>query len=131
MRSRNVFVFVLAAAALSASVLVACSNTGADTTVYGPPDAGRPAAVYCIRDLDCQIDGGPQICGFPIAEGCAARGVCIDFAPGAQKCDPRTKTYCGCSQGSVNACGVQSGYVQGGPTNGKVATLVDGAPSCN
>lgn len=122
---RSLFVF-----ALVACFVVACSNSGIDTTVYGPPDAGKPAADYCIRDLDCQIDGGAQICGFPIADGCAARGICVDFVKGADKCDPSTRTYCGCNQGTVNACGVQSGYVQGGPTNGNAATLLDGSPSC-
>ncbi len=131
MVSRSIFVFALAAAAVGASFVVACSSSGIDTTKYGPPDAGKPAAVYCIRDLDCQIDGGPQICGFPIDDGCAARGVCVDLLQGVGKCDTQSTTYCGCDLGAVTSCAVQDGYVRGGPTNGNKPVDVDGSPSCN
>jgi len=124
-------------AAIAASVVVggvfaiACSASS-DNTVYGPPDAGQPDANYCITDQDCpSVDGGDQACGYPIADTCQARGLCVEFFPTAQKC-ATTNKYCGCNGDIVSSCAIADGYVGGGPTNGQHPTaLADGGVGCN
>lgn len=128
MTSRAFLVLALAAAAAGASFVAACSSDDVDNTVYQPPDSGPVTTYYCIRDLDCQEDGGTQVCGFSIAEGCASRGVCVDIVGGAQKCDTSNQTYCGCAGGeaTVTSCALaQKGYVRGGPTDGTQAVRED------
>lgn len=125
---RILFIAGAGAAAAAAALVAACSSSSVDNTVYGPPDAGKPDAVYCVVDNDCPPVGDQhRACGFPIADGCTARGVCVDFTSGP--CS-QSAPLCGCNGELVTTCGVQSGYVKGGPTNGATPTDVDGSAKC-
>lgn len=114
--------------------MFACgSSDDTDNTQYGPPDAGQPDADYCVSDFDCPPDdaGNQLACGFPIADGCEARGVCVAVSPTAQSCGPGN--YCGCNGGLVTTCPLtDTSYVRVGPTNGnKPTSLSDGGAGCN
>ena len=124
---KNPFViFAIASPFAAALVVAACSSSsGIDTTEYGPPDAGQPDAAYCILDTDCPTSS--QACGFPTADKCSARGVCVPVTAGAS-CTT-TSTVCGCEKDLVDTCGMPSGYVRGGPANGASPTGGDAA-SC-
>ena len=118
-------VFVLAGVASCGALFVACGSSGDDNTVYGPPDAGKPDADYCVVDNDCPPNSGAsQACGFPIADTCEARGICVAVGATAQSCP--APNFCGCNGDLVTSCAVPSGYVRGGPTDGKTPTIGDG-----
>ena len=120
--------FAIVSALASSFFFFSCSSSsGIDTTEYGPPDAGKPDAVYCVADPDCRVDGGTQSCGFPIAQACEARGVCVDST--SSTCS-QNAPMCGCNGDTVTTCGAPSGYVIGGPTNGKTPTDFDGSARC-
>jgi hypothetical protein len=122
--------FAVIVASCGGGFVFACSASS-DNTVYGPPDAGKPDANYCVVDMDCPpTANGDQACGFPIADACQARGVCVDVKPGAGKCT--APNYCGCNGDLVNTCPIAAaGYVRGGPTNGQAPTAFpDGGTGC-
>ncbi|MGH7281407.1 MAG: hypothetical protein ACRELY_07795 [Polyangiaceae bacterium] len=122
------WIFAVGSVALASFVVVACSSSsGVDTTEYGPPDAGKPDAVYCVADPDCQVDGGTQKCGFPISDSCEARGVCVPVTGGPCA---QSAPMCGCNGDTVTTCGAPDGYVTEGPTNGQTPTSVDGSLHC-
>lgn len=126
--------FMAGAISCAAAFAIACGPSDDDNTVYGPPDAGKPDADYCVSDIDCPPDNSHDesfACGFPIADACEARGICIAVSAGSAKC-PSTPNYCGCDGNLVTTCplGV-GGYVRGGPTNGKTPTTsADGGVQC-
>jgi hypothetical protein len=123
---------IFLAGALSAAGFVGACGSSDDNTTYGPPDAGKPDADYCVSDVDCPPDnGGDQFaCGFPIADACEARGVCVAVNPTAARCP--TPNLCGCDGNLVGTCPISvPGYVRGGPTNGKSPTIgADGGAQC-
>ena len=119
-------IFAFALPVFASLVVAACSSSsGIDTTEYKPPDAGQPDASYCLLDNDCPT--ASQACGFPVADKCGARGVCVPVTAGAS-CSIATKV-CGCEKDLVDTCGMPSGYVRGGPANGASPTGGDAA-SC-
>jgi hypothetical protein len=128
-------VFFFAAAISGAAFFAAAcgSSDDDDNTVYGPPDAGQPDADYCVSDLDCPPDdaGNQLACGFPIADTCEARGVCVITITTEMKCGPGN--YCGCDGELVTTCPLaDTTYVRGGPTNGKAPTTsADGGAQCS
>ena len=127
------FWFAGAALACAGALAVACGpSDDDDNTVYGPPDAGNtPDADYCLSDIDCPPDdaGNQFACGFPIADTCEARGVCVAVAANANCPAP---SLCGCDGNLVGTCPItDTGYMRGGPTNGKSPTaLADGGVGC-
>jgi hypothetical protein len=131
---RSIFFFAGVAACAAVFALACGSSDDDDNTVYGPPDSGaEPDADFCVSDFDCPPDdaGNQQACGFPIADTCEARGVCVLANPTAQQCGPGN--YCGCDGELVTTCPLaDTSYVRGGPTNGnKPTTLADGGLGCN
>jgi hypothetical protein len=130
------FVFFIAGAiSCAAAFAIACGSSDDDNTVYGPPDAGNQSdADFCVSDIDCPPDNSNNqfACGFPIADACEARGVCVPVDPNHAKCP--TPNMCGCDGTLVGTCPISaSGYVRGGPTNGKTPTTSadGGAPQCS
>jgi hypothetical protein len=71
---------------------------------------GRPGeGAACGSPNDC---ASGLSCEYPIAEGCSARGVCLDIqpAPGTATCDS-VVVVCGCQHQPVFIhCGEPSGY---------------------
>jgi hypothetical protein len=124
--------FLGAAIATAAACAVACGSSDDDNTVYGPPDSGNaPDADYCVSDIDCPPDnsGNDFACGFPVADTCEARGICVPVS--TTSCP--APTLCGCDGELVNTCPISvAGYVRGGPTNGKTpgANPDGGTPLC-
>lgn len=118
----------------AAMLAFACSPADEnDNTIYGPPDSGAaPDADYCVSDFDCPPDGNGHefACGFPIAQGCEARGVCVQVSGGSMQCT--SPNYCGCNGEYVTTCPlVDTSYVRNGPTNGGRPTLLaDGGTTC-
>jgi hypothetical protein len=132
--TRTILILAALAAGAAASAFACGSSDDDDNTVYGPPDSGAaPDADYCVSDFDCPPDdaGNQLACGFPIADTCEARGVCVIATPTAQQCGPGN--YCGCDGELVTTCPLaDTSYVRGGPTTGnKPTTLADGGVGCN
>jgi hypothetical protein len=130
--TKAIWILAVLAAGAAASA-IACSSSDDDDTVYGPPDSGAaPDADFCVSDFDCPPDdaGNSYACGFPIADTCEARGVCVAAGSSAQQCGPAN--YCGCEGDFVTTCPlVDQSYVRNGPTNGKKpTTLADGGVTC-
>jgi hypothetical protein len=131
--SQNVFVIGGLVACAALFVFACGSSDDSDNTVYGLPDSGAsPDADYCVSDFDCPPDGNGHefACGFPIAQGCEARGVCVIVTGGATQCT--SPNYCGCDGEYVTTCPLtNTSYVRGGPTNGgRPKLLADGGTSC-
>jgi Antistasin family len=85
-------------------------GNGCDTCQCAPAiDAGTTAA--CTSDADCSNGG---ICGFRLADGCAATGQCFP-APGGPRCAIASSVGCGCSGSDVSidascASGLPTGF---------------------
>ncbi len=93
---------------------VACTLPNADC--LPGPDAGPGGAdggVPCTSTADCSslTSGGmnPYVCGYPLAAGCAAQGVCLPAGP---LCNMVSPIACSCS-GTGVAYGECSGYPNG------------------
>lgn len=66
----------------------------------GAVDAGTAdAAVACASDVDCPPKA--RRCFFPVADGCGAKGLCVDYVEptGCTK-----SLFCACGGGGVSAC---------------------------
>src|SRR5581483_6893959 len=99
-------------------------TTGA--TVCGG-DLGNPGAsdggMACTKDQDCPSSA--WLCGYKIADGCAATGRCVARPPG-----PTCTTIvelCGCNGQPVEsgACRFPDGYASG-PSTGGMSQCPDG-----
>jgi hypothetical protein len=85
---------------------VAKDANGCDTCQCAPsPDAGG-AGTACTSSADCS---NGQICGFPQADGCAAKGSCFP-APGVVCLAYSAGCACDGSEISVACTGLPSGY---------------------
>lgn len=107
---------LLIALSLSLPIAVACSDKvipppAGDQNFDDPDEPGQPgqvgavdaatadAQVPCASNVDCPPRAA--ICMFPIADGCSAKGQCVNYeAPtGCAK-----TLFCDCSGGGVAAC---------------------------
>ena len=82
--------------------LARCGSSAGEST--SPIVTGKP----CAMDNDC---ASGQVCGYPLASGCAAQGVCLVYPiPGMVHCNSII-LECGCSGNKVGvACDYPSGY---------------------
>ncbi len=107
-------------------VSVQCGLSGGPAPVEGPyatscghgtKDAGGP----CNTNSDC---GQGQGCYYPIADGCSAKGQCLENPSGAEGSGCELSTvYCACDGRSTErVCDGHDGYV-GAPVSRAVATV--------
>jgi hypothetical protein len=86
----------------SAAVGVLFVLAGCSTSTSPPEpvvDAGAPDGGACITTSDC---AGGLLCGYPIAQGCSAQGVCV---PEDIRCTNDGPVVCGCDGSPVGlAC---------------------------
>jgi hypothetical protein len=98
-------------------------TTGASLCTDGGNPGGSDGGQPCIKDQDCPSNA--WLCGYPIADGCAATGRCVARPPG-----PTCGTIvelCGCNGQPVGsgACRFPDGYASG-PTTGGSSSCPDG-----
>ncbi len=87
----------------SFALLAACSTNGPAST--SQVEAGAPLGARCSLSSDC---AGEALCGFPIADGCNAEGVCV---PEDIRCTNQGPVVCGCDGEPVGlACIYGDGY---------------------
>jgi hypothetical protein len=92
------------AVALALAVLAGC-NSAPPSTPSGGVEAGAPLGAPCLGSSDCTTRA---LCGFPIADGCGAQGVCVaeDLT-----CNSDGPVVCGCDGMPVGlACIYGAGY---------------------
>jgi hypothetical protein len=109
--------------ALLALLLAACGGTGhGDRDLGFGPDVDQKAAAddlplvetACVTNDDCS--SASEVCAYPLADGCAAKGHCV---PVATPTCASIVELCGCDGTVVpgGSCFYDPGYA-GGPTTG-------------
>jgi len=93
------------------AVLATASLFGCSSTKASPADASPDGAqgVPCHRESDC---GSGLVCGYKIADGCAAQGVCVPRwpLPGQTACGA-LESICSCEGVTVyTGCSYVGGY---------------------
>jgi hypothetical protein len=100
-----------------------CANAcvGGQCVERGCPDGGDTDVALdalgrtCTRDDDCRSNpatpGVAMACGFPIAAGCAAMGVCVHFSGGGA-CSSAPACTCTGTTDPAPQCGLDNAYAR-------------------
>ena len=103
------------AAIALATITFACGASATSDGTQGDASSDNVGIVGtrapCQSNADCAKT--QELCGYPIAEGCGAAGVCLKRDPGSIGISCASKTVCGCdgkTAGLNNECPYPSGY---------------------